>query len=414
MDTNLVKYDKRLQKINLFFNKDFEKTPSINEFLELPISILKGLPEYIYTKLKNKFNLITIHDLLSLDIKEIDSIAKQLQINQIDLEKFVIASRIVLQSLNKINGSNKKISLIGLNNAGKTAMRFTFFKKYKKNYIKFLQTMNSLKPTKWIERESFKVENDKIQIWDMGGQKSYRSRYIKEPYRVFFETDVIIYVIDIQLENLDESYNYLQNILEIYNYLNKKPFIIVCLHKFDPVIKETPKILNNDQIWREKIQRLMEIEQFNYKIYRTSIFDDLTIFNVFSYAISKLINKDVKKVLNKFLEEHAKKIGVTNILLLDINCLKIGYWCEKKELCKELYNYIINFLGFLNVEFFFDERFQNIDSIDLNLDRYRILTLTKRIINKKLILFASIHRTEISFNAELDVDLIPWLANLIN
>ena len=47
-----------------------------------------------------------------------------------------------------------------------------------------------------------------MQIWDLGGQESYRETYLSKP-EVFNQTAALIFVVDIQdIERLDEAYKY--------------------------------------------------------------------------------------------------------------------------------------------------------------------------------------------------------------
>jgi len=410
---NTLKSDDLFQRINSFFKISLQEKVSKEDILNKSIIEIKEISPNIAQILQENFHIFKIKDLLKLEIDDIDRISNELNIDRFEFERYVIIAKLISQIDNKHNKNIKKINLFGLDNAGKTAIRNRFFNKYEKNYIEFLKALNLLKPTKGIEREKFDINYCDIQLWDLGGQKKYRTQYLNQPHRVFVGTNVVIYVIDVQSNRFGENLEYLKNILKIYNYLSEEPYIIICFHKMDPNIKDNREINLKLEKMKNEIKFLIKEENFNFKFYITSIFDDMTIFNLFSHAILQIANKDVKFVINNILREQAEKIGTNNILLMDSSCLKLGYWAENDEICNDLYNYLINFLSNLNIEIFYYGRFQNIDSIDINLDRQKILTIIKRFLNNKLVFFASIHKNTEKFYIKNDDILIPWIANLI-
>ena len=67
----------------------------------------------------------------------------------------------------------KKIIFMGLDNAGKTSIL-----RIVKRELTPEATKN-LKPTKGLSTEEFTLNNEKIIIWDFGGQTSFREEYFK-------------------------------------------------------------------------------------------------------------------------------------------------------------------------------------------------------------------------------------------
>ncbi|KAJ3156570.1 ADP-ribosylation factor protein 3 [Geranomyces variabilis] len=97
--------------------------------------------------------------------------------------------------------SDLRILLLGLDNAGKTTI------------LKSLasEDITEIKPTQGFNIKSVVVEGVKLNVWDIGGQKTIR------PYwRNYFEsTDVLIYVIDsADRRRLEETGEELRNLLE--------------------------------------------------------------------------------------------------------------------------------------------------------------------------------------------------------
>ncbi|MFX1354735.1 MAG: ADP-ribosylation factor-like protein, partial [Promethearchaeota archaeon] len=128
----------------------------------------------------------------------------------------------------------QKIMIIGLDNAGKTAILTKYGGRLG------IDELANLKPTKGVHRQFIKTEESELDvfIWDMGGQKQYRNKYMKHPELYFLQIDLLIYVIDIQdSERFAESFEYFEEILQILTTLEENPFIVIYIHKVDPDIK---------------------------------------------------------------------------------------------------------------------------------------------------------------------------------
>ncbi|TPX62020.1 hypothetical protein SpCBS45565_g07090 [Spizellomyces sp. 'palustris'] len=109
----------------------------------------------------------------------------------------------LLSLLRKLKRTDKEIRvlLLGLDNAGKTSI------------LKRLasEDITEIKPTQGFNIKSVQQEGFKMNVWDIGGQKSIR------PYwRNYFEsTDVLIYIIDsADKRRLEETGEELHNLLE--------------------------------------------------------------------------------------------------------------------------------------------------------------------------------------------------------
>ena len=414
MDTNLLENEIYIERINPFFKKELKNTTTLKELLNFSISDLRGFTPEMEIRFKKNDCLFSIKELKNLSIKEIDEIVEKLGIDVFDLERFVISSKIILEIVNKKEIRSKKINLIGLDNAGKTAMRETFFRRYGKTYFEFLKTMELLLPTKGVERKKLEIENSDIQFWDMGGQETYRKQYLSEPYRVFSDVNVAIYVIDVQdVKRYEKSLNYLENIIKIYEYLKEKPYFIICIHKFDPAICDETQIKNNLQNLEEKIKDLLENSIFKFEILNTSIYDDFTIFNVFSKGVGKIADKNAQDIINIYLKNQANKMDLNNIILLNKSGVRLGLWAENTDTSEKLYNYAINFLGTMNIEIIFNRKIEIIDSIDVNLGKNNIFTLIVKKIKDILLFFACIHKNNKKFDIKGEDSIIPWLNNLI-
>lgn len=121
-----------------------------------------------------------------------------------------------------------KIIFAGLAAVGKTSI----YKSVIENVD--LESVVQLQPTRGIERKFHQVAGHKLVFWDLGGQEIYRSRYFQDQ-RVFSDTSILIYVLDIQdSERFDDSVEYLLQILMTIKNIQIVPRVFVLIHKYDP------------------------------------------------------------------------------------------------------------------------------------------------------------------------------------
>ncbi len=113
---------------------------------------------------------------------------------------------------------DQKIIVLGLNNAGKTAILSKFGGKLG------IEKLASLQPTRGVNRQEIKTENARIHIWDFGGQVDHRREYLESPDQYFFGLDLLIYVIDVQApDRYDESMEYFTQIITEILKLEENP-----------------------------------------------------------------------------------------------------------------------------------------------------------------------------------------------
>ncbi|MHA1371564.1 MAG: ADP-ribosylation factor-like protein [Promethearchaeota archaeon] len=204
---------------------------------------------------------------------------------------------------NAKSGQSKKIVFTGLDNSGKTSIILSL----KENIAK----VASLKPTISVNRTTFKFLDHEIVQHDLGGQKKYLIKYLKQPDK-YFDTDVCIYVIDVlDISRYEESLSYFSDLLEQFLYLDIRPLIFVFLHKSELVI------LENDEKCQANIDLLkrrfavINSEKGNFSIFFkiTTIYDIWSISSSFSdilrriYPPSALISKSLEKLANSLNAE---------------------------------------------------------------------------------------------------------------
>ncbi len=203
----------------------------------------------------------------------------------------------------------QKVVVVGLDNAGKTAILSKFGGRLGIN------DLANLKPTKGVDRHYIETENTELDlyIWDMGGQLEYRNKYIQNPEQYFLELDLLIYVIDVQdSDRFAESFEYFEEILEILSLLEENPFILIYIHKVDPDLRKDPELMLNIELLKENLNQLLTHYGFDYEAYLTSIFSLISNEPQFSKYLKEvmttsdsLTNPTLRKVegLGKTLEE---------------------------------------------------------------------------------------------------------------
>ena len=184
--------------------------------------------------------------------------------------------------------------------------------------------MMDSKPTVGLHRSNImetKCLGLDLVAWDMGGQTKFRKEYFKQKYRVFSNTAVLFYVIDMQdNERFSEALEYMGNILETMDGLGETPRIIICFHKFDPDLRENAIFQQRRDVLKDQIQQL--IPELETHFFETTIHELSTITKAFSEGTIKGSPKE--KLISEFLKEYAKLTFSSAVVLTDENSLVIG------------------------------------------------------------------------------------------
>jgi GTPase SAR1 family protein len=204
-----------------------------------------------------------------------------------------------------------KILMTGLDRAGKTS----FLHAVKQRYSEIIKTL----PTKGVARSEEKIfeeQHSKISLWDLGGQKKYRDRFIEQKKVYLYNVDLLFYFIDIQdSERISEAIGLFGTVIKSLIELEEFPPIVVCLSKYDPDIKNAKDIKKNIKTVNENIKKISE--RFFVKIFQTSIFDHWSLISAYSYGLSQLSPN--RELFQNQLKHFAKKISSDAILLLNEN-----------------------------------------------------------------------------------------------
>ena len=221
-----------------------------------------------------------------------------------------------------------KILFTGLDKAGKSSFMYGV----KRKYSEIIKSM----PTKGVARSEEKIfeeQNSLISVWDLGGQKVYREKYLEQSKIYLYNVDLMFFFIDIQdFERLDESLNLFRDITKTLIELEEFPPIIVCLHKFDSDIKGSKEIFKNLEIIADEIKK--GSERFFIKLFQTSIFDHWSLITAYSFGLSQLSPN--RELFRNQLKKFAKKTNSDAILLLNENGIILSNY-SKSEISERVF-----------------------------------------------------------------------------
>lgn len=209
-----------------------------------------------------------------------------------------------------------KIIIGGLDAAGKTSILTALNKKYD-----FHQDIMELKPTIKVEYNTMNFLDNDVYFWDMGGQEKYRNLYEKRKEVYFSDTDLLVYIIDIQnKERFEESLDYLDLILDYFIKTNSDVPLIIAFHKYDPEVRGDEDLNNRISELREQIFQKYNMFQILFQL--TSIFDVLSIIQLISYGLSVFDPKFFD--LSELLEHYQEEFDCQSLILLDENGIIIS------------------------------------------------------------------------------------------
>jgi GTPase SAR1 family protein len=274
---------------------------TLKEILELPVFNLKNVDKMSALAIKKIFQVTTIGELAKLNPK--DPFASLVPADIIDPKEFakkkakvieqamgdfteesfnlaraIIIAQMIARAWEKRSAyldegkKETKILVLGLDNAGKTAILSGLGGKMG------LGDLRKLKPTKGVERKKISAKNLNIYIWDLGGQIDYRTNYLENPEMFFLETNMLMYVIDMQdPDRFNESMDYFKKILDILRSFGETPYVLIFLHKSDPDLIGDPDYQLNLEYIREQLLNVMQREgeksDFEFDMFQTSIFN---------------------------------------------------------------------------------------------------------------------------------------------
>ena len=162
-------------------------------------------------------------------VKEIDKQKKIMDDIRVELFDFTKELKDPFSTKRQI-----KVLFTGLDKAGKSSFMYGV----KRRYSEIIKSL----PTKGVARSEEKIfeeQNSIINVWDLGGQKKYRDRYLEQSKIYLYNVDLMFFFIDIQDgERLEESLDLFRDIIKSLIELEEFPPIVTCLNKFDPDLFE--------------------------------------------------------------------------------------------------------------------------------------------------------------------------------
>ena len=220
--------------------------------------------------------------------------------------------------------SLRKIIVAGLDNAGKTSILTALDKKYD-----FHKDIVSLTPTIRVEYQATEFLRNKVVFWDLGGQEKYRKLYQEKQEIYFANTDLLVYIIDIQdTKRFETSLAYLDMILQ--NFMKNKMDVplIISFHKFDPEFHENEGMIKQVEDLKEIIAK--KYPSIKILFQQTSIFDIISIVQLISYGLSIFDDKFFD--LSELLETYLKEFNCSSLIVFDKNGIIISeYYSEFVE-----------------------------------------------------------------------------------
>ncbi|NHI91611.1 MAG: hypothetical protein EAX96_03840 [Candidatus Lokiarchaeota archaeon] len=273
-----------LEKLNNFISIP-DNITRIPDLLNLNLTYIRGISINLAEKLKKILRVSTIGELGNKFIsKEELNILKALGIKPYQISNWVFIAKMIKEAKFDDFLGLQKISILGLDNAGKTALL---------NVLQGntnLELIRNLSPTLGANRIVFTKLDTEYHIWDMGGQEKYRLDYIKNAEKYFINVCLAIYVIDIQDPNkYDKSLTYLKDILRVFGILNERPEFLIILSKVDPDIRNSSEIKANIDSLKIMINEVFKDEKFSH---------ETIIYSVYNWiGASKGIYKEVKDFL---------------------------------------------------------------------------------------------------------------------
>ncbi len=312
------------------------KLHDIDDVIKLPILSYKFIDKEESTIMKQLLEISTIGDASKLnkdnpfdsltEIEETDesielavSLQKKLEELKVKyptleekLKKVITISSLIVsvkEEKEVIDEIGQKVLVAGLDNAGKTATLSKFGGRLG------ISDMISTRPTKGVVRMKFGSSHLNLYIWDLGGQEEYRERYLNNPEQYFLQLDLLIYIIDVQdPDRFDDALEYFEKIIDSLIILEENPYILIFINKYDPDLKNNPKILLNIELLKDNINELFKTKGYDLhlEIYLTSIYSLISREPQFAKYIKNLMSASyslsdptVRKVegLGKTLEE---------------------------------------------------------------------------------------------------------------
>jgi Ras-related GTP-binding protein A/B len=202
--------------------------------------------------------------------------------------------------------NRKKVLLMGRSGSGKTSMRSIIFANYMaRDTMRLSATMD-------VEHSHVKFLGDLVlNLWDCGGQHRFVESYFNSQMDLIFRgVEVLIYVFDVDSNQLDQDLSLYQGVLDAIEQNSPEASIFVLVHKMDLVAEE---FRHRTFLEREALV-LEHSSTFTPRCFATSIWDE-TLYKAWSNIAYSLIPH--VKVLEKHLEEFCVACDADEVVLFE-------------------------------------------------------------------------------------------------
>jgi len=297
-------------------------------------SIIKGINRFFANKLA-KEGITTVRDLSQMTEKSLGAIEDDV------LLKWTMAAKILcsyadLKDVEKVAGQ-KRVILTGIDSAGKTST------------LRSLQEMKTVldpQPTPGVAAEKFLFIGHNLSVFDLGGQKTFREMYLKNPDDYFSETMLLVFIIDVQsYSRFQEVFDYFEEVLGVLDLIGERPLITVHFHKFDTHPKATLQA-NMSHIKQHIDKTLKEKGWTNVFFFNTSILEIRTIISAFSTVFRAI--SPMTQVLNDTLRYYSELYDLHAAFIVSKRGMVISEYStrmrseDREQMFEDIYKEVVN------------------------------------------------------------------------
>ncbi|MFX1512258.1 MAG: ADP-ribosylation factor-like protein [Promethearchaeota archaeon] len=283
-----------------------------------------------------------------------------------------------------------KLALVGLSGCGKTSIYLTTF------LSKAPHETKTLSPTVMYEIHNHPYLGLEVNLFDFGGQETYRQSYLENP-DIFVNTRHLIFVVDLHdKERFEMAKDYFGRVLEICK--DQKPLVYLFWHKFD--VEEFPRPQLDKNLKRARETIIPIFEGWDTKTYQTSIYkqEELT------HLIRDILLSDYE-----ILKQHIDQAGEvlkeipTKIIVSDISGNTIVHNVPGIGKGLQLRSDIRNFITAANI---LRESFFATDSASFNGKASNIKKSIELHVFKYILAVLAMHEKELSEEGRTRLDLL--------
>lgn len=300
--------------VGLFKKNTLSDIEKLEDVLSLNLETLMGVSP-VHSKNLAELGLISIKDLALISDEKKIIFRRQIEdLPEAVLDKWIRTTTMIYDYCTK--AVERKIILLGLDNAGKTSILSILQKKF--------SIIKNLLPTRGVSRQTLDFLGLNVICWDFGGQVAYRNMYLSRP-DLFLESDLLIFCVDVlDTERYDEALEYLFRIMKVIKDLDETAPIIIDMHKFDPDVQDSEDLLKKRAELIDRIATVALEMNFSCTFINTTIFIKESVEELFSLAVQKMAASS--SMIEYIIKDYMEKIDAQAIsLMTDHNLILSSY-----------------------------------------------------------------------------------------